>query len=172
PFDEQLLIAREHSDLSLRVSAAGGAIWLEPSAVVMYPWPKRNTIADARLNLVRWSDEWSERSYRRFNEMWGLTDVSIDDIYRQGHHQRQLRRRPPTGRRVRARFARALYRAQRALIAIAAALAVWSCDRRRARRRRARVLHAGSWELSPELTRVAKPDRTAQTRVSGGANPR
>ena len=75
---------REHSTLSLQVTAMGGAIWLEPSVVVRYPWPKRNTLADYRFYLPRWSDAWAEPSFRRFNDTWQLTDTEIDNIFRQG----------------------------------------------------------------------------------------
>src|SRR5205814_1149557 len=67
PFDEGLVAAREHSTLSLQVRVPGGEIWLEPSVVVRYPWPKRNTLADYRFYLPRGSDEWAERSFRRFH---------------------------------------------------------------------------------------------------------
>ena len=148
PFDEALVAAREHTTLALQVSALGGGIWLEPSVVVRYPWPKRNTPGDYRFYLPRWSDEWAERSFRRFNETWQLTDVAIDDIFRQGHLERRIGRRPARGNGVRARSQRLVLSARRGLDRFVTPLAVKACDRRRARRGSARVLHTASWDAA------------------------
>lgn len=154
PFDEDLVVAREHSMLSLQVTAAGGEIWLEPSTVVLYPWPKRNTIADYRLYLPRWSDEWSERSFRHFNEVMHLGDDEIDDIYRDGHRQRRLGGRPPRGPSLRARWGRMRYRARRAVTIVATPVVVRAVERGRARRAPARVVHRARWDREPERAPV------------------
>jgi GT2 family glycosyltransferase len=148
PFDEGLVAAREHSHLSLQVSALGGEIWLEPSVVVRYPWPKRNTLADYRFYLPRWSDEWAERSFRRFNETWQLTDLAIDDIFREGHLERRLERRREPGNGLRARWQRFVLRVRRGLDLVVTPLVVKACDRRRARLGPARALHTASWDAA------------------------
>ena len=148
PFDECLVAAREHSTLSLQVRALGGEIWLEPSVVVRYPWPKRNTLADYRFYLPRWSDEWAERSFRRFNETWHLTDLGIDDIFRAGHLDRRLERRPEPGNGLRARSQHFVLRVRRGVDLVVTPLAVKVCDRRRARLGPARALHTASWDTA------------------------
>ena len=148
PFDEGLVAAREHSTLSLQVRALGGEIWLEPSVVVRYPWPKRNTLADYRFYLPRWSDEWAERSFRRFNETWHLTDLGIDDIFRAGHLDRRLERRPEPGNGLRARSQHFVLRVRRGVDLVVTPLAVKVCDRRRARLGPARALHTASWDAA------------------------
>lgn len=148
PFDEALIAAREHSTLSLQVTEMGGEIWLEPSVVVRYPWPKRNTLADYRFYLPRWSDAWAERSFHRFNDTWRLTDLTIDDIFRMGHRERRLGRPPEPGEGLRGRGRRMMYRARGALDRVVTPLAVRACDRRRARAGPARVLHRASWDTA------------------------
>jgi hypothetical protein len=146
PFDEALIAGREHSSLALQVAALDGEIWLEPSVVVRYPWPKRNTLADYRFYLPRWSDEWAERSFRRFNETWQLTDLAIDDVYRQGHRERRLGQRRVSANGLRARFQQLVRRAQRGLDLVVTPLVVKACDHRRARVGPARVLHRARWD--------------------------
>ena len=146
PFDEELLAGREHSSLSLQVRAAGGEVWLEPAVVVRYAWPKRNTIGDYRLYLPRWSDEWGERSYRRFNETWQITDTTIDEVFRHGHRDRRMGGSFPRGSGLVVRVRRLGYHARRVADRVVTPLAVGACDRRRARRLPAQVLHAASWE--------------------------
>jgi GT2 family glycosyltransferase len=148
PFDEGLIAAREHTTLALQVSALGGGIWLEPSVVVRYPWPKRNTLADWRFYLPRWSDEWADRSFRRFNETWQLTDLAIDDVYREGHLERRLGQRRVTGNGIRARTKRLIRGVRSGLDRVVTPLAVKASDRRRARRGSVRVLHTASWDTT------------------------
>jgi GT2 family glycosyltransferase len=148
PFDEGLVAAREHSTLSLQVTAMGGEIWLEPSVIVRYPWPKRNTLADYRFYLPRWSDAWAEKSFRRFNETWQLTDLAIDDIFRQGHRERRLEQRPESWNGLRGRTREIGRLARRGLDRVVTPLAVEACERRRARAGPARVLHRASWDTA------------------------
>jgi GT2 family glycosyltransferase len=148
PFDEGLVAGREHSTLALLAREAGGEIWLEPSVVVRYPWPKRNTIADYLFYLPRWSDEWGERSFRRFNETWRLTDTTIDDVFRRGHLQRRMGGGPPGGAGFVPRMGRMWYRARRILDRVVTPQMVRWTDRQRATSGPARVLHAASWESS------------------------
>jgi GT2 family glycosyltransferase len=148
PFDEALVAAREHSTLSLQVTGMGGEIWFEPSVVVRYPWPKRNTLADYRFYLPRWSDAWADRSFERFNDTWQLTDLAIDDVFREGHRERRLGPQPESGDGVRGRARQMIYRARGALDRVVTPLAVVACERRRARAGPARVIHRARWDTA------------------------
>jgi hypothetical protein len=157
PFDEELLFTRDHSRLSLQVTAAGGEIWLEPSTVVMYPFPKRNTLGDYRLYLPHWGDEWSERSFRRFNAIMDLNDDTGDDLYRGGHRGRLLGEPPPRGRRPRAVWRRVRYRVRSVITISAAALMVRVVERERSRRGPAHVVHRASWDQEAQRASSRSP---------------
>jgi GT2 family glycosyltransferase len=146
PFDEELVAAREHSTLSLRVTELGGEIWLEPSVVVRYPWPKRNTISDYRFYLPRWSDAWADRSFRRFNDTWQLTDLTIDDVFREGHRERRLEQERATGDGLRGQTRWFVRRARGGIDRVVTPRIVQACERRRARTGPARVVHRASWD--------------------------
>jgi GT2 family glycosyltransferase len=72
PFDEELMNSREHLDLCLAIKAAGGAVLFEPEAVVTYRSPPPLAASDIPYFLLRWSDEWTRRSLRRFVDKHGL----------------------------------------------------------------------------------------------------
>lgn len=141
PFDEGLVAGREHSDLTLRLAELGGSAWVEPAVVVRYPWPKQLRPSDYPFYLARWSSEWAERTFDRFNSRWGLTDTTIDDKFLRGHLDRRLGSVRARSRRQ--RFAR---RARRAVDRVVTPLAVRRCDRQRARARPPRVLRRASWD--------------------------
>ena len=146
PFDEELVAAREHSTLSLQIRELGGDIWLEPSVVVRYPWPKRNTLSDYRFYLPRWSDAWADRSFRRFNDTWQLTDLTIDDVFREGHRDRRLEQKRETPDGLRGQARRIVRRTRGGLDRVVTPRVVEACERRRARTGPARVLHRASWD--------------------------
>jgi hypothetical protein len=113
---------------------------------VRYPWPKRNTLADYRFYLPRWSDEWAEQSFRRFNDVWELTDLSIDNVFREGHRERRLGQRRDSGNGLRGRARDTIYRARETIDRIVTPRVVAACERRRARTGPARVVHRASWD--------------------------
>lgn len=74
PLDEGLMCTREHLDLCLRTLRAGGAVYLEPRAVITYLAPPPITWSDASFYALRWSDEWARATHRRLAETWGAND--------------------------------------------------------------------------------------------------
>jgi hypothetical protein len=73
PLDEALLSARDHCDLTLQTTAAGGQIWLEPSVTItQMELPDRLPAHDRRYYMLRWSDAWNRASLARFREKWDL----------------------------------------------------------------------------------------------------
>jgi len=82
PLDEGLMCTREHLDLCMRVTRAGGAIYLEPRAVVTNLQPPPVAWSDMPFYLLRWSDEWVHTTYRRLTETWGAVDGGDVDLRR------------------------------------------------------------------------------------------
>ncbi len=76
--DEELLSARDQDDLCLEVRAAGGSLYLEPSAWVSYLPPPPILPSDRRYYELRWSRPWIERSLRHFHRKWDL-DITLED---------------------------------------------------------------------------------------------
>jgi GT2 family glycosyltransferase len=79
PLDEGLLGTREHVDICLKVRAAGGAVWLEPKAVVTHApdsvWPTvppSFAWSEIPYYLLRWSDDWGQSSLVHFERKWNL----------------------------------------------------------------------------------------------------
>jgi GT2 family glycosyltransferase len=90
--DENLLSSGEHLDLCLAVREAGGTIYFEPSAFISYVVPTSFEKWDLPFFLLRWSDEWNQRTLKYFQEKWQLAE---DDPFLKGHyrwlsHHRQL----------------------------------------------------------------------------------
>ena len=101
PLDEALLSNHEHMDLSLLIRQAGGTIFLAPKAQVTYVHGLLDAY-DLEYAQLRWSDDWNERSTRRFVEKWGLhgdgawSDFAIAWARRHRGHLMRLRRSPRT----------------------------------------------------------------------------
>jgi GT2 family glycosyltransferase len=76
--DEELLSVRDQDDLCLGVRAAGGTLYLEPSAWVSYLPPPPILPSDRSYYQLRWSREWIERSLRHFHRKWDL-DIALED---------------------------------------------------------------------------------------------
>jgi GT2 family glycosyltransferase len=70
PLDEGLRCTREHIDLCMSARAAGGRVWLEPSAVVTYMAPPPFAPSDLPYFMLRWSEAWIEGSVRHFESKW------------------------------------------------------------------------------------------------------
>lgn len=71
--DEGFMSVVECDSFCLDVVDAGGSIYYEPESVVTYV-PPRERLAGAELAffLLRWSDEWNERSLETFLEKYDL----------------------------------------------------------------------------------------------------
>jgi GT2 family glycosyltransferase len=70
--DPELLSLYEHTDLCMRVRDAGGSVWFEPDAVVSYGRSRFVDRRDRAYYVLRWSEEWNERSSERFQATWDL----------------------------------------------------------------------------------------------------
>lgn len=73
--DEGLMSFVECDDFCMKVTAAGGQIYFEPESTVTYLPPREGmTRADLEFFLLRWSDEWNERSLQTFMKTWELDE--------------------------------------------------------------------------------------------------
>lgn len=72
PLDEGLMNTREHIDLCLGVSRAGGDICFTPDSVVSYMPPPPLTWSDIPYYMLRWSDGWGQATVQRFEQKWGV----------------------------------------------------------------------------------------------------
>jgi hypothetical protein len=70
--DEGLPSLYDHSDLAMRVRAAGGQVWFEPGSVISYGRPMFISWRDVPFYVLRWCDDWNERSGARFVTAWKL----------------------------------------------------------------------------------------------------
>jgi GT2 family glycosyltransferase len=85
PLDEKLLSLHEHIDIAMAARAAGGSVYIEPSAVTSYvPSPPYEWF-DVPYFMLRWSEVWNLASVRHFNEKWKVSalhwfgDKSVPD---------------------------------------------------------------------------------------------
>jgi GT2 family glycosyltransferase len=136
PLDEALLNTREHIDLCLRVTAAGGSIYFEPRARVAYVAPPPLAWSDVPFYLVRWSDQWTRATMRHFEKTWQVRlDTGRPGIMRA---RRTIAFRPIRDliRRLGGTWAPAIeWRSLRALDAALGPLALAAATRKRRRRR-------------------------------------
>ncbi len=70
--DEGLLSLHEHIDVGWAARAAGGAVFVEPAAVVTYLPPPPFEWSDLPYFMLRWCDDWSTVSLERFRQKWGV----------------------------------------------------------------------------------------------------
>ncbi len=90
--DEGLLNTKEHVDLCILVSEAGGTVYLEPESLVTYvPGPPLKW-TDLHFYMLRWSDAWELASLKRLRDKWNLTE----DEYFQNKYKRLGWRRDMT----------------------------------------------------------------------------
>ncbi|GAC1311986.1 MAG: hypothetical protein NVS2B3_16950 [Vulcanimicrobiaceae bacterium] len=77
-FDEGLLSANDHVDLSLLAGAAGATLWVEPESVVnqLLPETLPRGWSDLPFFFLRWSDAWNRPSIEHFRAKW---DIAADD---------------------------------------------------------------------------------------------
>lgn len=94
--DERLRSTREHIDFCLTVTQAGGTIFCEPDSVVTYVPDILHRWSDLSYFMLRWSDEWEEKSLKHFRKKWNLDkDKYFKKRYRRmGHRRHQAFLRP------------------------------------------------------------------------------
>lgn len=69
--DPRILSTRDHMDLCLSLRDAGGALWFEPAARVVFTPPPPLAPSDLPYFLLRWSESWTERTLAHFERKWG-----------------------------------------------------------------------------------------------------
>ncbi len=88
PLDEELLNLHEERDICMSASELGGAVFIEPKSIVSYVPPPPCEWWDLPYFMLRWSEQWSVASVRRFNEKWRIDAVQhvsdVDRSYEEG----------------------------------------------------------------------------------------
>ena len=90
PLDERFLNTKEHLDLCMGVTEAGGSIYFEPMSLITYVPGIAWTWADLHLYMLRWSDAWETKSLAHLQQKW---DLSEDAYFTQKHKALGWRRR-------------------------------------------------------------------------------
>jgi GT2 family glycosyltransferase len=125
--DEGLMNTKEHLDLCMLVTEAGGSIYLEPESLITYvPGPPLKW-SDLHFYMLRWSDAWELSSLKHLRDKWNLTE----DEYFQNKYESLGRRRHYTiiSPLVKSLFGRRIYRAERLLIKLDRILNRYLSDR-------------------------------------------
>ncbi|WP_460207975.1 glycosyltransferase family 2 protein [Scytonema sp. NUACC21] len=99
--DEALLNTKEHVDLCIQVSEAGGTVYLEPESLVTYvPGPPLDW-TDLHYYMLRWSDAWELASLKRLRDKWSLTeDEYFKNKYKRLGWRRDMTIISPLARKV------------------------------------------------------------------------
>ncbi|MBW4477370.1 MAG: glycosyltransferase [Tolypothrix brevis GSE-NOS-MK-07-07A] len=125
--DEGLMNTKEHVDLCMLVTEAGGSIYLEPESLITYvPGPPLKW-SDLHFYMLRWSDAWELSSLKHLRDKWNLTE----DEYFQKKYDTLGRRRHYTiiSPLVKSFFGRRIYRAEKLLIKLDRLLNRYLSDR-------------------------------------------
>jgi len=96
PLDEGFLNTKEHVDLCMGVTQAGGTIYFEPASVITYVPGIAWQWADLHFYMLRWSDAWELASLAHLREKWALAeDIYFTQKYKAlGWRRRQMILRP------------------------------------------------------------------------------
>jgi GT2 family glycosyltransferase len=125
--DEGLINTKEHVDLCMLVSEAGGEIYLEPESLITYvPGPPLKW-SDLHFYMLRWSDAWELSSLKHLRDKWNLTE----DEYFQKKYDTLGRRRRDTiiAPLIKSLFGRRFYPLERVLIKLDRILNRYLSDR-------------------------------------------
>jgi Glycosyl transferase family 2 len=71
--DQQLLSSREHLDVCIRVTDAGGEVWFEPRAIVNFGFPPDLSSTDLPYFLWRWSERAIASTVEHFRAKYALS---------------------------------------------------------------------------------------------------
>lgn len=88
PLDEKLLSTREHLDLSLSVTQAGGTVYFEPESLVAYTKPPPVAWYDVPYFLLRWSEAWNTSSLEHFSAKHGIDPSYVQEMRHKGGRRR------------------------------------------------------------------------------------
>ncbi|MBD2603203.1 glycosyltransferase [Scytonema hofmannii FACHB-248] len=118
--DEALMNTKEHVDLCMLVSKAGGSVYLEPESLVTYvPGPPLEW-TDLHFYMLRWSDAWELSSLKRLRDKWNLTE---DEYFQRKYNSLGRRRRDTiVAPLIKSVFGRRVYRAENLLMKLDHAL--------------------------------------------------
>jgi hypothetical protein len=94
--DPELYSLFEHTDVCMQIRAAGGTVWSEPESVVSYGRPRFIDRRDRAYYTLRWSEDWNERSGRRFQAVWKLDEDPAVRVARWANERRRYAYRPFT----------------------------------------------------------------------------
>jgi hypothetical protein len=72
--DPELYSLFEHTDICMQIRAEGGTVWSEPESIVSYGRPRFLHRGDREYYVLRWSEDWNERSGQRFRSVWRLDE--------------------------------------------------------------------------------------------------
>ena len=89
--DTELRTGHDMYDLCLKIAAAGGECWLEPSATMFYDRPDRIDDADRDFYTLRWSRAWDRATLDHFIAAWDLDPDDPDRAFTQYWHGFQRR---------------------------------------------------------------------------------
>jgi len=70
--DEGFLSHQEHLDHAREIRMAGGAVYFEPRSIVRYEVTRPFEEYDREYFVLRWGDDWSNKSIEHAREKWGL----------------------------------------------------------------------------------------------------
>ncbi len=125
--DEGLINTKEHVDLCMLVTEAGGSIYLEPESLITYvPGPPLKW-TDLHFYMLRWSDAWELSSLKHLRDKWNLSE----DEYFQKRYDSLGRRRRDTiiAPLIKSLFGRRFYRAESLLMKLDRLLNRYLSDR-------------------------------------------
>ena len=118
---------KEHVDLCMLVTEAGGEIYLEPESLITYvPGPPLKW-TDLHFYMLRWSDAWELSSLKHLRNKWNLSE----DEYFQKKYKSLGRRRHYTiiSPLVKSIFGRGIYPLEKVLIKLDRILNHYLSDR-------------------------------------------
>jgi GT2 family glycosyltransferase len=125
--DEGLMNTKEHLDLCMLVTEAGGSIYLEPESLITYVPGLPLKWTDLHFYMLRWSDAWELSSLKHLRNKWNLSE----DEYFQNKYESLGRRRHYTiiSPLVKSLFRRRIYPAESLLIKLDRILNRYLSDR-------------------------------------------
>ncbi|MCV3214484.1 glycosyltransferase [Plectonema radiosum NIES-515] len=125
--DEKLMNTKEHVDLCMLVSEAGGEIYLEPESLITYVPGLPLKWSDLHFYMLRWSDAWELSSLKHLRDKWNLSE----DEYFQKKYDTLGRRRRDTiiAPLIKSLFGRRFYRAESLLMKLDRILNRYLSDR-------------------------------------------
>jgi hypothetical protein len=89
--DDRLRSGHDMYDLAMKVNAAGGESWLEPTATAYYDRPRDLDPLDRDFYVLRWSRAWDAMTLDHFAAAWDLDPHDPDRPFTEHWHGFQRR---------------------------------------------------------------------------------